>query len=49
MVKVPLAAVSLACRWCSIDQTIFGCQLPLRRKIAPLFKGDSGRIAWGYR
>jgi len=49
MVKFSLASVWLACRQCAMDQTIFGQQLPLKRKIAPFHKFESGRIAWGYR
>lgn len=49
MVKFHISMVALACRLCAMDQTVFGQQIPLKRKISPYFKADSGRIAWGVK
>lgn len=47
MHKIYLASVRSVLRLCASDSLYFGEQLPLKRKIAPVFSGDIGRVAWG--
>lgn len=48
-VRFSLSAVRFALLLCAMDQQLFGQQMPVSRKAAPLFSGDKNRVVWGYK
>ena len=46
--RFSLSAVRHALFLCNMDLAVFGSVLPLHRRIAPYFSGDTRRVVWGY-